>query len=114
MGSGFTDLSDGPLPGLGICAGSDTEALTISSLDRRAAGRLCLAARNACGDAAGDSIEVRVCPVDVDCDGAIGPVDLVMFVHAFEAGDSLADFNDDGFMDFFDSSDLVAAFELGC
>jgi hypothetical protein len=32
----------------------------------------------------------------------------------FEAGDNAADFNADGFIDFFDYAEYVGAFELGC
>jgi hypothetical protein len=35
-------------------------------------------------------------------------------VTAFETGVGDADFNNDGFVDFFDYADFVTAFELGC
>ena len=37
-----------------------------------------------------------------------------MTIHAFEAGEPRADYNDDGFLDFFDYGWYVEDFELGC
>jgi hypothetical protein len=54
------------------------------------------------------------CPVDFNNDGFVDFFDYDEFVTAFEAGDPAADFNGDGFLDFFDYDDFVAGFEAGC
>ena len=54
------------------------------------------------------------CPADFNHDDFIDFFDYSAFVAAFEGGEDDADFNDDGFVDLFDYSDFVAAFEAGC
>ena len=55
------------------------------------------------------------CPADFNGDGFLDFFDYNDFVTAFEIGGALeADFNGDGFVDFFDYDDFVAAFEAGC
>jgi hypothetical protein len=54
------------------------------------------------------------CPADFNADGFLDFFDYADFVEAFEAGDTRADFNRDGFLDFFDYADFVEAFEAGC
>jgi hypothetical protein len=67
-----------------------------------------------------DPYQVRVnvtpidCPADFNRDGFVDFFDFDDFVLAFEAGDPAADFNIDGFIDFFDFDDFVLAFETGC
>ena len=55
-----------------------------------------------------------LCPADFNGDGFVDFFDYDTFVAAFEAGDPFADFNADGFSDFFDYDGYVEAFELGC
>lgn len=54
------------------------------------------------------------CPPDFNQDGFLDFFDFSDFVTAFENGDPRADYNKDGFVDFFDFSDYVDAFEAGC
>jgi hypothetical protein len=54
------------------------------------------------------------CPVDFNFDGFVDFFDYDDFVAAFEGGNPLTDFNNDGFLDFFDYDDYVGAFEAGC
>ena len=55
------------------------------------------------------------CPADFNGDGFLDFFDYLDFVTAFETGGGLeADFNGDGFVDFFDYADFVEAFEAGC
>jgi hypothetical protein len=54
------------------------------------------------------------CPADFNNDGFLDFFDFDDFVLAFEAGNADADFNGDGFLDFFDFDDFVTAFETGC
>ncbi|QOJ00709.1 MAG: hypothetical protein HRU70_09480 [Phycisphaeraceae bacterium] len=54
------------------------------------------------------------CPADFNLDGFVDFFDLDSYVEAFDTGDCLADFNDDGFIDFFDIDAYVEAFEIGC
>jgi hypothetical protein len=55
-----------------------------------------------------------VCKIDFNRDGFVDFFDYTDFVIAFESGLPSADFNADGFLDFFDYGDFVAAFETGC
>jgi hypothetical protein len=57
---------------------------------------------------------INVCPADFNGDGFLDFFDYDDFVTAFETGTGDADFNNDGFVDFFDYDDFVAAFEAGC
>jgi hypothetical protein len=55
-----------------------------------------------------------LCPADFNGDGFVDFFDYDSFVEAFEAGNPFADFNADGFIDFFDYDGYVEAFEVGC
>jgi hypothetical protein len=57
---------------------------------------------------------VSSCAADFNADGFLDFFDYGDFVTAFETGVGDADFNNDGFVDFFDYADFVTAFELGC
>jgi hypothetical protein len=59
-------------------------------------------------------VESIGCPADFNADGFVDFFDFDDFVVAFELGDPRSDFNNDGFVDFFDFDDFVAAFEQGC
>jgi len=68
-------------------------------------------------DAAGAWVQanfVNPCRADFNGDGFLDFTDFDDFVAAFEAGSASADFNGDGFLDFTDFDDFVAAFEGGC
>jgi CubicO group peptidase (beta-lactamase class C family) len=66
-------------------------------------------------DAAVEAIRnPRPCAADFNADGFLDFFDLDEFTIAFEEGDVGADFNADGFLDFFDFDDFVRAFEEGC
>jgi serine protease AprX len=54
------------------------------------------------------------CPADFNADGFLDFFDADDYVSAFETGLPSADFNADGFADFFDLDEFVAAFESGC
>jgi subtilisin family serine protease len=56
----------------------------------------------------------EVCAADFNGDGFADFFDYDGFVNAFEAGMPDADFNSDGFIDFFDFDEFVQAFEEGC
>jgi fibronectin-binding autotransporter adhesin len=61
------------------------------------------------------AVRLRIaCAADFNGDGFIDFFDFDDFVLAFEAGDPSADFNNDGFIDFFDFDDFVLAFDAGC
>jgi aminopeptidase N len=69
------------------------------------------------GQAGGDAVisfTVTRCPADFNADGFVDFFDFDDFVTAFESGGAGADFNNDGFVDFFDFDDFVVAFEVGC
>jgi probable HAF family extracellular repeat protein len=55
------------------------------------------------------------CPADFNGDGFLDFFDYDAFVEAYETSGGLeTDFNGDGFVDFFDYDAFVAAFEAGC
>jgi len=56
----------------------------------------------------------RVCAADYNGDGFVDFFDYADFSEDFETGDLRADFNGDGFIDFFDYADFSQAFEGGC
>jgi hypothetical protein len=60
---------------------------------------------------------ITPCPADFNCDGFLDFFDYDAFVECFETevcGGNTADFNNDGFVDFFDYDAFVGAFEAGC
>ncbi len=57
------------------------------------------------------------CRADFNRDGFLDFFDYDAFVECYETevcGGSSADYNQDGFLDFFDYDDFVLAFEIGC
>ena len=62
----------------------------------------------------GHAVRSNPCPADFNGDGFIDFTDFDDFVAAFEGGDPSSDFNNDGFLDFTDFDEFVAAFEAGC
>jgi hypothetical protein len=58
--------------------------------------------------------QANPCSADFNSDGFVDFFDFDDFVAVFETGDPSSDFNRDGFTDFFDFDDFVAAFETGC
>jgi len=60
------------------------------------------------------SFLITACAPDFNVDGFLDFSDFDDFVAAFEAGDARSDFNDDGFLDFSDFDLFVTAFESGC
>jgi hypothetical protein len=59
-------------------------------------------------------VEPIVCVADFNNDGFLDFSDFDAFVAAFEAGSATSDINADGFLDFTDFDAFVAAFEAGC
>jgi len=59
-------------------------------------------------------VEPFVCIADFNNDGFLDFSDFDAFVAAFEAGSASSDINADGFLDFTDFDAFVAAFEVGC
>jgi hypothetical protein len=55
-----------------------------------------------------------VCRADFNDDGFLDFFDYDDYVAAFEAGDPRAEFNGDGFVDFFDYDEFVGSYEAGC
>jgi hypothetical protein len=72
---------------------------------------------NACGSVTSDAATLTICAADFNCDGFLDFFDYDAFVECFETeacDGGSADFNGDGFVDFFDYDDFVLAFETGC
>lgn len=69
---------------------------------------------NGCGTGVSSAAEVRVCAADFDCNGFVDFFDYHQFVGYFELGVGEADTNADGIIDFFDYLEFVEAFEAGC
>ncbi|MDX2117750.1 MAG: S8 family serine peptidase [Planctomycetota bacterium] len=59
-------------------------------------------------------VEPIVCVADFNNDGFLDFSDFDAFVAAFEAGSATSDINADGFLDFTDFDAFVLAFEAGC
>jgi hypothetical protein len=57
---------------------------------------------------------VTPCPADFNLDGFLDFFDYDEFTYAFEIGDPRSDFNHDGFQDFFDWDEFQTVFETGC
>ena len=69
------------------------------------------------GQAGGDAVfqfRVLKCPADFNSDGFVDFYDFTDYVTAFESGAAGGDFNGDGFVDIYDFSDFVTAFESSC
>jgi hypothetical protein len=91
-----------------------TARLVLTNVTPADAGPyVCLIAYS-CGGAATREAFLTVCPADYNCDGFTDFFDYDTFAAAYELGNPDADFNGDGFLDFFDYDDYVAAFEQGC
>jgi hypothetical protein len=114
-GSGvWADLTNGASPGLGTVSGAQSPDLAITGLASSAEGRFRCAFTNGCGTVVSAPAELAFCPADFNRDGFLDFFDYDDFVEAFESGDTRADFNRDGFLDFFDYDAFVLAFESGC
>jgi hypothetical protein len=75
----------------------------------------CLITDSTCGSFPSDPATLLVSSrADFNGDSFVDFFDYSDFVTAFEGGPGNSDFNGDGFTDFFDYSDFVAAFEQGC
>lgn len=90
--------------------------LYLKGFGRDARGELyALATRNlGPSGATGVLLRLSTCAADFNADGFLDFFDYNGYVDAFEHGDSAADVNADGFVDFFDYTDFVTTFETGC
>jgi hypothetical protein len=97
-----------------LAAGADPDGL--SAADFNGDGQLDLAVANRTPSTVSVFMNTTPgpCPVDFNGDGFLDFFDYSDFVLAFETGAASADFNADGFIDFFDYSDFVAGYEAGC
>jgi hypothetical protein len=102
---------------VGVNASAVTDVLVVSAsgaTDGGGPGSYDCVITSACGSSTTDSAMLTICPADFNCDGFVDFFDFDEFVLAFESGTPAADFNSDGFVDFFDFDDFVLAFETGC
>jgi hypothetical protein len=60
------------------------------------------------------AVITATCAADFNCDGFVDFFDYDGFVEAYQAGTLTADCEEDGFIDFFDYDCFVAAYEVGC
>ena len=98
-------------------SGADTPTLQFEPLSLQfttSAFRVRCVITNDCGSATSRIANVAICPADFNCDGFPDFFDFDAFVQSFEAGDPAADIDADGFIDFFDLDAFVSAFEAGC
>jgi hypothetical protein len=93
-----------------------TATLQLSSLGVLDAASYDCVVRNSCGEVTTQHAALEICAADYNCDGFLDFFDYSDFVECFETGGcgGGADFNADGFVDFFDYADFVTAFEAGC
>jgi predicted esterase len=110
----WTDIPNGVVQDLGVVTGALTPTLSIASLDQNAQGFFRAVITNACGTINSSPAELIFCPADFNRDGFLDFFDYDDFVAAFESGAPRSDFNRDGFLDFFDYDAFVLAFETGC
>lgn len=95
--------------------GVDTPTLTIRGVQRSDSGSYACRVSNACTFALTRDAPLRVlCRGDLNLDGVLDAADLARFVGDFQAAGPAADFNADGFIDFFDYEQFLAALEAGC
>ncbi|XVJ60669.1 MAG: sulfatase-like hydrolase/transferase [Tepidisphaera sp.] len=104
-----------------IALGAASQSLTLrragSGDSLAAVGAVRCTIFDACGSLVSQPATLSVCPADFNCDGFLDFFDYDDYVNCFETGtcsDGTADFNGDGFVDFFDYDDFVAGFEAGC
>ena len=107
-------LSDGPTATGSTLSGTGAAQLAIDGFGPADVGRYWCEASNSCGGVTSTAATLTRCFADFNCDGFLDFFDYDDFVGAFETGDPRADFNGDGFQDFFDYDDFVGAFESGC
>jgi len=114
-GGGFVSSASGFLSPFNL-----TATLRISDATTFDAGAYSLRLTNPAGQSTSIPAAVSVgspCPADFNADGFLDFFDYDDFVSCFEGAcpnGLSADFNADGFADFFDFDDFIAAFEAGC
>ncbi len=98
--------------------GATASTYTINPVSAGSAGSYRCVVTNSCGsvnsNAATFAISSNCCPADFNNDGFIDFFDYLDFTEAFELGLPGGDFNSDGFIDFFDYLDFTEAFDAGC
>ena len=109
-----TPLSDGPGLGGSVVSGSTSATLSIDAFAPQDVGLYTCQVGNGCGSVTSSATPISLCFADFNGDGFMDFFDYDDFVNAFETGDVRADVNGDGFADFFDYDDYVGAFETGC
>ena len=107
-------LTDGPTVFGSTIAGADSATLSITQFAPGDVGIYTCLVSNSCGQVLSTGATITLCFADFNCDGFLDFFDYDAFVAAFETGDTRADYNRDGFLDFFDYDDFVTAFETGC
>jgi hypothetical protein len=95
-------------------AGATAAVLSLTALGEADDGAYDCVVSTACGSAVSATAHLNVCRPEFNCDGFLDFFDYADFVAAFEAGEPRADYNRDGFLDFFDYGWYVEDFELGC
>lgn len=70
--------------------------------------------RSSCDSTTTNDAVVTRCLADFNCDGFVDFFDYDQFVTLFQRGDLAADANGDGFIDFFDYVEFTASFQTGC
>jgi hypothetical protein len=94
--------------------GATSASYTINPVTAGAAGVYSVVVSNGCNSVTSGNATVSVCGADFNCDGFVDFFDYTDFVDAFQGGGPGGDYNGDGFIDFFDYTDFVDAFQAGC
>jgi hypothetical protein len=96
----WTNLTNGPRPGLGVMSGATSATLDISGLASGVANFRCMVT-NACGSATSNAAMLTICVADMDdgsatgaCDAGVGIEDLLYYLGVYDAGTSRADVDD--------------------
>ena len=94
-----------------------TATLSLTHVQPADAGLYDCVVNTPCGSITSDTAMLTVCTADFNCDGFLDFFDYSDFVECFETevcAGGSADFNGDGFVDLFDYADFVVGFEAGC
>jgi hypothetical protein len=104
-------------PGFGQVQVRGTNTIPLMVHSHGTGGNFRVVVTNICNSVTSNPANLTICAADFNCDGFLDFFDYDAFVECFETevcGVGSADFNGDGFVDFFDYDDFVLAFETGC
>lgn len=106
---GGVDLEDG-----GAISGSSTPTLRINPADVLQAGPYDCVVTSACGSVTSISVDITLCPADLNCDQSADFGDFLSFFNCFDVGDPCGDIDGVPGTDFGDFLVFFNSFDVGC